>query len=207
MPFLNTNGEMVDANKMMNRIAIGDTNPVTGGSWLANPEKVSAISTLRNNAMGNCKLLYGSDRFKYYDIIICENEDDGKFGALLTCTESSAIKILRNEVADCPVVAVRQMVQRLQRDTALLFVSKYTVGSQIRGQQGYTNKDTGAFELIPTKQDQRIVGPDDDTAGLTSRYSDAPGAIPWAPRAERAGGYKRMRGEGRNGGLDYGEDS
>ncbi|KAI8939565.1 hypothetical protein NX059_003329 [Plenodomus lindquistii] len=207
MPVEPPNRDMADANAMMSRIALGDVNPVTGGSWLANPEKVSAISGLRNSVMGNCKLLYGSQRFKFYDIIICESEHDGKFGALLTCIESSTTKILRNEVAECPVVAVRQMVQRLQRDTALLFTEKYSVGSQLYGQQGYTNKETGAFELNPRKVDERIAGPDDDTQGLTSRYSDAPGATPRAPRAERNGGYKRARADSHNTcvDLDYGE--
>lgn len=154
------------------------------------------------------------------DIVICENESDGKFGALLTCQENGSTKILRNEVAECPVVATRKLVHRLQLDTALLFTSKYTVGSQLRGQQGYTNKETGVFELIGGRTDQRIPGPDDDTQGLSGRHSDAPGGVPYPPRAERGfggGGHKRARVDGREGcrdggrgggggGLDYGNE-
>lgn len=59
------------------------------------------------------------------------------------------------------------------------------------------------FELIETKCDERIRGPDDDTQGLVSKYSDAPGAVPRLPRADRCGN-KRARKS--NGYLDYGSD-
>lgn len=101
-----------------------------------------------------------------------------------------------------------------------MVASKYTVGSQLRGQQGYTNKETGVFELIGGRTDQRIPGPDDDTQGLSGRHSDAPGGVPYPPRAERGfggGGHKRARVDGREGcrdggrgggggGLDYGNE-
>jgi len=83
----------------------------------------------------------------------------------------------------------------------LFSASKYTVGSQFQGQQGYTNKETGAFELTQKKHDMRIRGPDDDTQGLVSRYSNAPGAVPRQPRVDR---FKRARVEDRADVLDYG---
>lgn len=71
--------------------------------------------------------------------------------------------------------------------------AKYDAGSQIRGQQGYTNERTGKFELDTFAEDERSKGPDDDTRGL--RYHDPPKG----PRADRAG-FKRPR---RDSGLPY----
>jgi hypothetical protein len=72
------------------------------------------------------------------------------------------------------------------------------VGSQIRGQQGFTNTGTGKFELWDEAQEKRIRGPNDDTHGLTRSWSDAPGADGRAPQGPRGDGYycrssKRMR--------------
>lgn len=43
------------------------------------------------------------------------------FCAILTCNQEGVTKILRKEVNNCPVRAVRGMVHRLQTDTAILF--------------------------------------------------------------------------------------
>ncbi|KAF1843889.1 uncharacterized protein K460DRAFT_266340, partial [Cucurbitaria berberidis CBS 394.84] len=132
---------------------------------------VEQVKTLKEMALGNCRLLYGSERFKFYDIAVAEDEDNGAFAAILTCSQDGSIKLLRKEVNDCPVKAVRALVDRLQKDTALLFI-KYDVGSQIKGQQGVTNKKTQKFELVAFAQDERAEGADDDTVGL--RYHDPP---------------------------------
>ena len=75
---------------------------------------------------------------------------------------------------------------------------KYAVGSQIRGQQGYTDVETGKFVLWDMAHDNRIRGPNDDTQGLLRSWSDAPGAEGRPPSGPRGDGYysrnnKRMR--------------
>jgi hypothetical protein len=72
------------------------------------------------------------------------------------------------------------------------------VGSQIRGQQGFTNIETGKFELWDAAQEKRIRGPNDDTQGLIRSWSDAPGADGRPLSGPRGDGYhgrnnKRMR--------------
>jgi hypothetical protein len=72
------------------------------------------------------------------------------------------------------------------------------VGSQIRGQQGFTNIETGKFELWDAAQEKRIRGPNDDTQGLIRSWSDAPGADGRPLPGPHGDGYhgrnnKRMR--------------
>jgi hypothetical protein len=62
----------------------------------------------------------------YIDIAICEDVEQKKFGAVLTCSQDGMIKFLRTEVDDDPVGAVRALVDRLQKDTAVLF-SKFSI--------------------------------------------------------------------------------
>jgi hypothetical protein len=55
------------------------------------------------------------------DIVICEDESNSSFCAVLTCNQDSMTKLLRAEVSHCPVEATRTLVDRLQKDTAKLF--------------------------------------------------------------------------------------
>lgn len=71
-------------------------------------------------ALGNAKLLYGSEKFKFYDVAIAYNESEAKFAAILVCSFNEATKILRKEVAVCPIAAVRAIVYGLHTDTGLL---------------------------------------------------------------------------------------
>ncbi|EUC43683.1 hypothetical protein COCMIDRAFT_38415 [Bipolaris oryzae ATCC 44560] len=140
-------------------------------SWLDSSILVEKVNNLRELSLGNCRLLYGSERGKFYDIVVGEDESTKSFGAVLTCNQDGQTKLLRTSTSTCPVNAVRNLVSDLQKDTAKLFV-KYGVGSQLEGQQGYTNKDTGEFQLWGTAYDKRITGPDDDTMGLMPRSMD-----------------------------------
>ncbi|KAI4959501.1 hypothetical protein J4E86_003223 [Alternaria arbusti] len=160
-------------------------------------ELLDKVQTLKEICLGNCRLLYGSERFKFYDIVICEDDDTKKFAAILTCNQEGQTKLLRTELSLCQVVAVRTLVDGLQKDTAKLFL-KYAVGSQIRGQQGHTDAETGIFELWDAAHENRIRGPNDDTQGLLRSWSDAPGAEGRPPSGPRGDGYygrnnKRMR--------------
>jgi hypothetical protein len=55
------------------------------------------------------------------DIVICEDEDTKNFAAILTCNQEGQTKLLRTELSMCPVLAVRTLVDGLQKDTAKLF--------------------------------------------------------------------------------------
>lgn len=55
------------------------------------------------------------------DIVICEDEGTKRFAAILTCNQDGQTKLLRTELSGCPVVAVRTLVDGLQKDTAKLF--------------------------------------------------------------------------------------
>ncbi|KAI4955560.1 hypothetical protein J4E91_001421 [Alternaria rosae] len=149
-------------------------------------ELLDKVQTLKEICLGNCRLLYGN-------IVICEDEDTKKFAAILTCNHEGQTKLLRTELSMCPVVAVRTLVDGLQKDTAKLFL-----GSQIRGQQGYTDVETGKFVLWDVAHENRIRGPNDDTQGLIRSWSDLPGAEGRPPSGPRGDGYygrnnKRMR--------------
>ncbi|XP_014555001.1 hypothetical protein COCVIDRAFT_103549 [Bipolaris victoriae FI3] len=162
-------------------------------SWLDSSILVEKVNNLKEISLGNCRLLYGSERGKFYDIVIGEDEETKSFGAVLTCNQDSQTKLLRTSTSTCPVKAVRKLVSDLQKDTAKLFL-KYGVGSQLDGQQGYTDRDTGEFQLWGTAYDKRTNGPDDDTMGLLRSWSGASG-VPWRdsrfPRNGGASGYDR----------------
>ncbi|KNG47692.1 dna ligase 1 [Stemphylium lycopersici] len=185
--------EVMDPNELAFQTASVD---ITGTSWLESSILVEKVKALKEICLGNCRLLYGSERFKFYDIVICEDEDTKEFGAILTCNQNNHTKLLRTETSDSPVKAVRILVDRLQKDTAKLFL-KYTVGSQLEGQQGSTDKDTGIYALWDSVLDKRICGHDDDTAGLVRSWSDAPGGArrppPRGPRYDVADGPSKRR--------------
>lgn len=87
-------------------------------------------------ALGNAKILYGSEKFKFYglialreacgctdkytDIVVAYSEPDAMFAAVLVCSFNEATKILRKEVAGCPLAAARAIVHSLLTDTGLL---------------------------------------------------------------------------------------
>jgi hypothetical protein len=87
-------------------------------------------------ALGNAKILYGCEKFKFYgsgfqtclkartdmqlDIVIAYNELDARFAAVLVCSFNEATKVLRKEVAVCPVTAARTIVHGLHKDSGLL---------------------------------------------------------------------------------------
>ncbi|KAJ6201359.1 hypothetical protein J3E72DRAFT_428097 [Bipolaris maydis] len=166
-------------------------------SWLDSSILVEKVNNLKEISLGNCRLLYGSERGKFYgitnphhpckssqahmqekDIVIGEDEKTKSFGAVLTCNQDNQTKLLRTSTSNCPVNAVRN----------LHVTVKYGVGSQLEGQQGYTDKDTGEFQLWGTAYDKRRNGPDDDTMGLVRYWSDAPGASGSYNRFPRNGG-------------------
>ncbi|EOA89829.1 uncharacterized protein SETTUDRAFT_26155 [Exserohilum turcica Et28A] len=172
----------IDTNDLAVQTASID---ISSTSWLTSSTLVNSINSLKELCLGNCRLLYGSERFRFYDIVICEDEANKRFCALLTCNMDGQTKILRVETDACAVTAVQMLVGRLQRDTAKLF-AKYNVGSQIEGQQGSTDKTTGTFKLWDGPGDRRIAGPDDDTAGLRRAWSARGGAQRYNGNKRRA---------------------
>lgn len=70
------------------------------------------------------------------------------------------------------------------------------MGSQIRGQQGYTNKETSNFELWNEAYDTRMPGPDDDTKGLVHCGSGSYSRVPTGPRGAAYHGRERKRARG-----------
>lgn len=69
-------------------------------------------------------------------------------------------------------------------------------GSQLHGQQGYTNHLTQEFELAENSRIDKPEAPVDDTETLPSRKTDTyvPYGAPRGPRGHRPG-HKRMRRE------------
>lgn len=125
---------------------------------------------------------------------------------------------------------MRQLIEGLQKDTAILFgkliillylplirltytycnnlTGKYTVGSQLDGQQGFTNKETGKFELWDSATDKRAQGPNDDTSGLVRSWNGALGRRGTKRRAVEQmdqGVVQINRGYMEGDELDYGE--
>ncbi|KAF9701706.1 hypothetical protein EKO04_000725 [Ascochyta lentis] len=188
---------MSDANELMVQAATigvdglshfnGGTS-ISGGSWLNNQNKLEQIHKLRVMALGNAKILYGSEKFKYYDVVIAYSETDAKFAALLVCSFNEASKILRKEVAVCPIAAARAIVHGLHTDSGLLF-SKYNVGDQLFGQQGGTPHG-GEFGLYEWKR--AVNDPTQDQDDTSSLARGGLVAAPTGPRADRRP-YKRTR--------------
>lgn len=87
-------------------------------------------------ALGNAKILYGSEKFKFYgsltrwcstthadtvaDVVLAYSKPEAMFAAILVCSFNDASKILRKEVAACPIAAARAIVYGLHVDTGLL---------------------------------------------------------------------------------------
>ena len=73
------------------------------------------------------------------------------------------------------------------------------MGAQLKGQQGYTSNETGAFELFDFRKDERIEGPNDDTSGLLSKNGESRIGLPQREWKDTSS-YKRPR----LGTMDYG---
>jgi hypothetical protein len=126
------------------------------------------------------------------DVVIAYSELNAVFAAVLLCSFNDATKILRKEVAACPLTAARAIVHGLHVDSGLLLsecrplslglyiltrlAAKYNVGDQILGQQGGTPSD-GEFGLYHWKR--AVNGPSqdqDDTSSLVRGGFSAPTA-------------------------------
>ncbi|KAJ8111355.1 hypothetical protein OPT61_g6030 [Boeremia exigua] len=146
------------------------------------------LHELRVMALGNAKIIYGSEKFKFYDVVVAYSEPDAKFAVILVCNFNEATKILRKEVARCPLAAARAMIRGLHADTGLL-LSKYDVGDQIFGQQGSTSSE-GNFGLYEWKHAVSDPSQDkDETSSLVRGGFPAP----VGPRAERFSSKRTRR--------------
>ncbi|KAF2026790.1 hypothetical protein EK21DRAFT_29175, partial [Setomelanomma holmii] len=121
--------------------------------------------TLKTTALANCRLLYGSDRFKFYDILQSMDEEENTFCIALVCSREGESKILRMAVDDCPIKAIRSMVVRLQKDCFPVLMN-VGAGLQSGGQLGYSNELTGKFELAEPMRFFKPDGAVDDTQTL-----------------------------------------
>ncbi|KAF2252545.1 hypothetical protein BU26DRAFT_549111 [Trematosphaeria pertusa] len=172
----------MNANALMICKAMENGKTVEPDSWLNDPAKACIPAS--------CRFI----QLTAQDVVTCYNEEEGKHGAVLVCSYDGASKILRKEVAACPLAATRAIVDGLHRDTGLLF-AKFDVGDQLYGQQGFRG-DSGKFELAEYKSAVKDSGPVDDTQTLHRRYQDAPKG----PRGDF--NNKRPRSE-QAGWLDY----
>ncbi|KAJ4345159.1 hypothetical protein N0V95_005884 [Ascochyta clinopodiicola] len=187
---------MSDANELMVQAAAigvdgllnlnGGTRS-SGDGWLNNLNKLEQLHELRVMALGNAKMLYGVEKFKYYGSRFF-HAPHAKFAALLVCSFNEATKILRKEVAACPIAAARAIVHGLHTDSGLL-LNKYNVGDQLFGQQGGTPHG-GAFGLYEWKR--AVNDPTQDQDDTSTLVRGGLAAAPTGPRAERRP-YKRSR--------------
>lgn len=69
---------------------------------------------------------------KPIDVVVAYSEPEAKFAAILVCNFNEATKILRKEVATCPVAAVRAIVYGLHVDTGLLLSMFNLASLQVR---------------------------------------------------------------------------
>lgn len=141
------------------------------------------------------------------------DEEEKTFCVALVCSRELSSKILRTVVSDCPVKAIHTMVNQLQKDTMPLLSTyfftgvlplsqlmsrtvKHGAGSQLHGQQGYTNHLTEKFELASTARIDKPEAAVDDTETLPGKKVDTyiPFGAPRGPRGHRAS-HKRTRRE------------
>ena len=150
--------------------------------------------------------------------MIVYSEPNAMFAAVLVCSFNDATKILRKEVAACPLAAARAIVHGLHVDSGLLLsklalwlftlstltrvAAKYNVGDQIFGQQGGTPRD-GEFGLYEWKRAVNDPGQDQDDVSSLVRVGFS---APTAPRADRQS-YKRSRRDIDRGGDYWDRDS
>ena len=141
-----------------------------------------------------------------------------RFAAVLVCSFNDATKILRKEIAACPLAAARAIVHGLHVDSGLLlsksrsptlhFFHTDASPSQVQcrrsifGQQGGTPRD-GEFGLYEWKRAVNDPGQDqDDVSSLVRGGFSAP----TVPRADRQS-YKRSRRNTDRGGDYWDRDS
>ncbi|KAH7095170.1 hypothetical protein FB567DRAFT_586499 [Paraphoma chrysanthemicola] len=144
-----------------------DTTERTLSSPLETEEQVKArtFESLKITALANCRLLYGSERMKFYDIVLGMDEDEKTFCVALVCSREGESKILRTMASDCPLKAIRGMVVRLQKDCFPLLM-QFGAGVQTRGQLGYTNELTGKWIFEGSDNSYKPDGAVDDTHSL-----------------------------------------
>ncbi|KAL5121160.1 hypothetical protein ACEQ8H_001012 [Pleosporales sp. CAS-2024a] len=171
-------------------------------SWMSDCAKTGRLEQLKNMVLGTCRLLYGSERFKFYDIVIGATDDETTFCAALSCNKDGMTKILRTTLHDCPIKATEAMVRQLQKDVMPLLVN-FGPGTQLAGQQGYTNHLSGKFELAEEKEKTKPDGAADDTETMKNRGDSW---VPSAPKGPKyRGAFKRYRGaEDKMEGVDDG---
>ncbi|KAJ4990781.1 hypothetical protein SVAN01_03790 [Stagonosporopsis vannaccii] len=195
---------MNDANELMVQAAsvgvdglasFNGATSISPGSWLNSQSKLEILHELRLVALGNAKILYGSEKFKFYDVVVACCEPEAKFAAILVCTYNEATKILRKAVAECPLAAARAIVHGLHVDTGLL-LCKYDAGDQLFGQQGGTQRG-GEFGLYNGKRAVNDPNRDqDDTSSLVWGNFQA-------PTGSRADRYSSKRARCDTGKGDY----
>ncbi|KAF2470415.1 uncharacterized protein BDR25DRAFT_314616 [Lindgomyces ingoldianus] len=90
-------------------------------NYLDDPEKVKALKDLKTLSNSNARIIYGSDRTRFYDIVIVLNEVTRLYTTHLVVAIDGTTKSLRKEEAVCPLKATRAIVDKLQKDTSLVF--------------------------------------------------------------------------------------
>ncbi|KAF2827323.1 hypothetical protein CC86DRAFT_455013 [Ophiobolus disseminans] len=187
----------------MHKVTIEDS----ASSWYDNEAKFVQFENLRNVALGNCRILYGSDRWKFYDIVLGIEEDESEFCVALVCSREGTSKVLRGCISDCPLKAIRALTTRLQKDSMTLL--KAGAGVMMTGQQGHTDGD-GKWQSTELDRIVKPSGPADNTETLPqlpSKRNDTwrpPQGAPRGPRTDRPGNKRVRRGEEEGSiGLDF----
>ncbi|KAF1920524.1 hypothetical protein BDU57DRAFT_583910 [Ampelomyces quisqualis] len=169
--------DMSNMQGRLSQVTLTESRP-----WTEDEAKFAKFESLKNVALGNY-------------IVLGTDEDEKTFCAALVCSRESSSKILRTVTSDCPIKAAHALVNQLQKDSMPLLMS-HGAGSQLHGQQGYTNHLTQKFELVDKARIDKPEAPVDDTETLPGRKIDTyiPYGAPRGPRGHRTG-YKRTRRE------------
>lgn len=89
-------------------------------SWLWQMQRLFTAPRSSNTTVGSSLPMLYACIDDQTDVVTAFSEPEGKFAAILVCVWNEVTKILRKEVAVCPLAAARAIVYGLQVDTGLL---------------------------------------------------------------------------------------
>ncbi|PSN62889.1 hypothetical protein BS50DRAFT_624664 [Corynespora cassiicola Philippines] len=131
--------------------------------WLLQPNSLKHFRNLQTMALGNARILYGSDRNLFYEPILTHSiylvlaqKDKNNWTATLVNTMEGVTTILRKVTRDEPLLAMAQIVTGLQKDCGKLFnLCGPSLTTKFVGPQGtHTSRGRFVVNAAPPKVEQ-----------------------------------------------------
>jgi hypothetical protein len=133
--------------------------------------------------LGYCRIIYGSDRNHFYDIVVACHETRVVYSAHLILTFDGTTKILRKAEDYCPLKATEKIVDELSKNVGLVLgkqarhrsrcpsltrIDETKVGDEMKGQRGMLDEE-GIFQVFGVGFMRPPSDERDDTRDLVAR--------------------------------------